>query len=86
MQDDGGRGGAGCVGGGGELAGLPEGEHGIEAAEEAGQGGQNQGVQYHQHAALGGEPGGFQAHVGEETGKRLGRGGVAFCFHVGDYT
>ena len=69
-----------------ELAGLPEGEQGIEAAEQARQGGQNQGVQGHQHAALGGAPGGFQAHVGEEAGKRMGREGGAFCFHVWDYT
>ena len=74
------------VGRRGKLAGLPERQHIVEAREQADQAGEDRGVQHRQRAGPGGQNGGFRAHVGQQAGKRRGRGGVGCCVHVRHYT
>lgn len=84
----GGAGGGGAAGGGrsgglgeGELDGGPEGQDGFEAAEQAGEGGQNQGVHRRDQAGLGGQTVGLAAAAGGEAGDLLGQGVRSMCFH-----
>ena len=76
----------GLGGGGGKLAGLPEGHQVVEPHDQADQARHDEGVQHRHDACLGGELGRLGAHVGQEAGKRRGRGKVVCCFHVRDYT
>ena len=58
-----------------ELAGLPEGDEVFEAGEQAGEGGEDEGVQRRDHARLGGAVFGCGVQVGGDTGDLDGQGG-----------
>jgi len=58
----------------GQSAGLPEGDHLLQAGEQAGEGGKYQGVQRRDQAGLGGAEVGFGTHGGGEAGGVLGQG------------
>ncbi len=69
---------SGRAGGGsglGKLAGLPEFDEVFEAAEDADEEGQNQGVQSRDQPRLGCGEGGFGAEVGAQGGDVHGQGG-----------
>ena len=57
---------------GGELASLPEREDGIEAGQQAGEGGQNQGVQGCDQPGAGVVMGRLGIDAGQNGGKLLG--------------
>lgn len=61
-------------GGEGELAGGPEGDHVVQAGDDAGEGGQNQGVQSRYESGLGSEIGGIVAESCQEGGGLAGQG------------
>ncbi len=58
----------------GKLAGGPEGDHVLQAADHAGEDGQNQGVQRREDSCLGGTLIGLRADRGGNAGDLLGQG------------
>jgi len=61
--------------GGGEFAGSPEGQHGFELGEQAGEAGENEGVQSRHRPGLGGAIVGFGAESCQDAGDLLGQWG-----------
>jgi len=58
----------------GKLARLPKGGHVRQAAEQARQGGEDEGVQLRHQPGLGGTAGGLRARAGSDAGEGLGQG------------
>jgi len=71
--------GADARGGLGELAGLPECQHGFKPGEQAGEAGENEGVQCRHRPGLGGVIVGFGAEPGEDAGDLQGQWGWGIC-------
>ena len=65
----------GCGAGRGQLAGLPEVEQIFEPGEQAGEGGENQGVQSRDHPGLRGALVGFGTDGGGDGASLCGQGG-----------
>lgn len=59
----------------GQGAGGPEGDHVLQAIEQAGKGGQNQGMQSRDQACFGGLMIGGGTHFGRHDGDLMGQGG-----------
>ena len=57
------------------MAGLPEGEEVVEAGEQAGEGGEDEGVQCRDHPGLGRVVVGLGAEFGMDAGDVLGQEG-----------
>ncbi len=59
----------------GEEAGAPEGDHAVQAGDDADEEGENQGVQRRDQAGFGGQTVGLRAQLGQEAGDARVQGG-----------